>query len=292
MSKNKTPFLLENDIDYRQWREHKLAHYPTRLEQILVDIKDPFNLSSSEITLLQTIYHQTNFALYRTSKWDDNQQIPLHLGKAFGLKDLDLNWLGESNGLTKISVSDDTTKQAYIPYTTRPIKWHTDGYYNSPQQQISGMTLHCVDAAQDGGINGLLDPEILYIHLRDKDPAFINALMQSDAMTIPPRLNEQGEVEREIYQGAVFSISNNGNLHMRYSQRTHNIEWKNTPDLQDALSYINQFFSSGTPYIFHYQLQSGMGILTNNVLHDRSSFTQDPNQPRLLYRGRYLNRLK
>jgi hypothetical protein len=34
-----------------------------------------------------------------------------------------------------------------------------------------------------------------------------------------------------------------------------------------------------------------MGILCNNVLHDRTGFTDDPARPRLLYRARYHDRI-
>ncbi len=39
-------------------------------------------------------------------------------------------------------------------------------------------------------------------------------------------------------------------------------------------------------------LEPGMGLLCNNVLHDRAAFTDDPTHPpRLLYRARYLDRI-
>jgi hypothetical protein len=34
-----------------------------------------------------------------------------------------------------------------------------------------------------------------------------------------------------------------------------------------------------------------MGLVANNVLHDRSAFVDDPAHPRLLYRARYLDRV-
>jgi hypothetical protein len=34
-----------------------------------------------------------------------------------------------------------------------------------------------------------------------------------------------------------------------------------------------------------------MGLLCNNVLHDRSGFTDNPATPRLLYRARYHDRI-
>jgi hypothetical protein len=38
-------------------------------------------------------------------------------------------------------------------------------------------------------------------------------------------------------------------------------------------------------------LAPGMGILCNNVLHDRSGFTDDPRRPRLILRARYHERI-
>jgi hypothetical protein len=34
-----------------------------------------------------------------------------------------------------------------------------------------------------------------------------------------------------------------------------------------------------------------MGIVANNVPHERSAFTDHPQRPRLLYRARYLDRV-
>ena len=39
------------------------------------------------------------------------------------------------------------------------------------------------------------------------------------------------------------------------------------------------------------RLEPGMGMVCNNVLHQRSGFVDDPLSPRLLYRARYLDRI-
>ncbi|MCK7502176.1 MAG: TauD/TfdA family dioxygenase [Comamonadaceae bacterium] len=106
-------------------------------------------------------------------------------------------------------MADQGTRTAYIPYTTRPIKWHTDGYYNPPERQVRGMVLHCVRPAASGGENALMDHEIAYILLRDEDPGHIRALMAPDAMTIPAR-EEEGEVARGDQPGPVFSVDGVG----------------------------------------------------------------------------------
>ena len=39
--------------------------------------------------------------------------------------------------------------------------------------------------------------------------------------------------------------------------------------------------------IFKVRLDAGQGIICNNVLHNRSGFTDDEKQKRLIYRARY-----
>jgi hypothetical protein len=43
--------------------------------------------------------------------------------------------------------------------------------------------------------------------------------------------------------------------------------------------------------MFRLRLVPGMGLVCNNVLHDRAGFVDDPLQRRLLYRARYLDRI-
>jgi alpha-ketoglutarate-dependent taurine dioxygenase len=66
---------------------------------------------------------------------------------------LDGNWLADEDGISQIAVADSTAgdRTAFIPYTNRPIKWHTDGYYHPQSRQIRAMILHCVRAASSGG---------------------------------------------------------------------------------------------------------------------------------------------
>ena len=59
--------------------------------------------------------------------------------------------------------------------------------------------------------------------------------------------------------------------------------------LQEAVAHIEQLLGSVQPWIYRLLLQPGMGIVANNVPHERSAFTDDPARPRLLYRARYLD---
>jgi hypothetical protein len=135
-----------------------------------------------------------------------------------------------------------------------------------------------------------MDHEMAYLMLRDEAPEHIAALMQPDAMLIPERVDEKDGV-RPAQGGPVFSLDAAGYLHMRYTARTRSIAWKQDAATQAALAALERVLAADSPFILRGQLESGMGLLCNNVLHDRAAFSDDPAHPRLLYRARYLDRI-
>jgi len=288
-----TPFDLKQDEEYRRWRDRKLTAYPGELGDLVVEVRDPRNLSAAEHEALLSCCRRANMAIYVSSTGtDDDKEIPAGLGRQFGLERLDHNWLADDDAITSLTQSDRGARPDFIPYTNRPIRWHTDGYYNAPDRQIHGLILHCVHPAARGGENALLDQEILYILLRDEDPALVEALMRPDVMTIPPRMDED-DVVREARTGPVFSMTPSGDLHMRYTARKHSIEWKDDAAVARAVERLEQLLAEESRYVFRGRLESGMGLLSNNVLHDRSGFDDPAGGPqRLLYRARYYDRIR
>ena len=123
----------------------------------------------------------------------------------------------------------------------------------------------------------------------DADPEYVKALSAPDAMTIPANATEGAEF-RPARTGPVFS-SDASHLHMRYTARTRSIEWKQDPAVHAAVEALARLLSADSPYIYRLTLAPGMGILCNNVLHDRSGFVDAPATPRLLYRARYHERI-
>lgn len=287
-------FLDLDDQDaYRHWRDWKLAHAATRLEDLLVELRDPRELSAAEREALVGRCRHNNMALYASRVGDDpDKAIPRRLGAQLGLLRLDHNWLADDDGITSLAVNAAGAHPRYIPYTDRPIHWHTDGYYNPPQRQIHGLLLHCVHPAGSGGGNALLDPELAYIALRDAQPAYIAALMRPDAMAIPAR-EQDGDTPRPESIGPVFSVApDTGALHMRYTARTRSIRWSEDPLVREAAGFLADLLSGDLPYIIRGRLESGMGLVSNNVLHDRAGFRDLPGHPpRLLYRARYYARI-
>lgn len=288
------PFDLADDGAYRRWRDVKLATHPRRVDELIVDVADPFALTPRERDALLDRVARANMAVYRGPPSAVDASLPRALGRQLGLARLDANWLAEEDGISHIAVSDrkdgDGGRGGFIPYTDRPIRWHTDGYYHPAARRIHGMILHCVRPAAEGGVNALLDHEIAYIALRDIDPAHVAALMADDAMTIPAREGDDG-VAREAQSGPVFSLDDAGALHMRYTARTRSIEWRADAATRAAVAALEAVLASDAPQIFRLRLDAGMGIVANNVLHERTAFVDDPARPRLLYRARYLDRV-
>jgi alpha-ketoglutarate-dependent taurine dioxygenase len=233
---------------------------------------------------------KTNMVIYSGNTGDDpDREVVRKLGQQFGLHRLDHNMCADEDAITALQVGEDALHKGFIPYTTRPIAWHTDGYYNPLDRQIRAMVLHCVQPAESGGENQVLDYEIAYIQLRDANPDYIRALSQPDAMTIPANI-AQGKELRPSQSGPVFSVFPDGRLHMRYTARTRSIEWRSDPITQEAVAFLVQTLNEPSPYRFRGQLQSGQGLLCNNILHTRSRFENGERQ-RLLYRARYYDRI-
>jgi len=288
-----SPFDLHDEQAYLAWRKRKLAGVPGSIEALQVVIQDGYQLSRQEMNAVHKALQRTNFAIY-TLKADTGEDKVLirQLGRQFGLERLDDNLCSDEDGISALKVVEKRREGEYIPYSNKRLNWHTDGYYNRPDRQIHGVILHCVQPAAAGGESALMDHEIAYIQLRDENPGYIRALMAADAMTIPPNV-QNGQQVRPEQAGPVFSVAADGHLHMRYSARARNIVWKDDSSTQAAAEFLLNLFQQDSPYIFRHQLKSGQGVLTNNVLHCRSSFEDDAaaGQARLLYRARYFDRI-
>jgi len=285
------PFALDNDAAYAAWRERKLDGYPVDFGELIVEVGDPRRLTAAEFEAVHARCRKTNLAIVAgPAGRDPDKDIPRSLGTRLGLTELDSNRGADDDGVTTLKVVGNDWRGSYIPYTNRPIHWHTDGYYNRPERQIRALLLYCVSPAARGGENALLDHEIAYIHLRDTDPDYIRALMQPEVMTIPPNV-EKGIELRPARSGPVFSVLADGTLHMRYTARTRSIEWSPDHVTQKAVAALNIFLGSSSPYIYRATLQSGQGLICNNILHDRSGFDDDEMHTRQLYRLRYYQRI-
>ena len=69
------------------------------------------------------------------------------------------------------------------------------------------------------------------------------------------------------------------------------IVWKDDAVTQAAVKALADILAN-SEYILTARLRPGMGLICNNVLHTRSGFSDSPGHRRLLYRGRYYDRLR
>lgn len=284
------PFDLDDVASYGRWRAWKLANRPRDLGELVVDVGDAAALSGQERAALLDRIARAGFAIYRSVSLCDDGVLARRIGEQLGLHRLDANWLADEDGVSRITVSARTDGHGgFIPYTDRAIGWHTDGYYHPAARRIRGMVLHCVRPAASGGDSGLLDHELAYIAVRDRSPDLARALMQPDAMTIPARTDESG-VARAAQSGPVFSVDEDGRLHMRYTARTRSIEWKDDEATREAAALLREIMD-GSPDVWRLRLEAGTGVVGHNVLHERRAFADDPARPRLLLRARFLDRV-
>ena len=285
------PFDLDDEAAYARWRDRKWAMRPKDVNDLVVEVQDPYRLRASERQALLDLCQRTNMAVYRTPVLAEDTALPRQLGAQLGLQRLDANWLADADGVSPIAVAQpDAQRSGFIPYTNRAIKWHTDGYYHPPARSIRAMLLHCVRSACSGGDTALMDHELAYIALRQANVQWVRALMAPNAMTIPERLDAHG-VARAAQSGPVFSVDpGSGTLHMRYTARTRSVQWKDDPLTREASAYLLQLLERSDD-VFRLRLSPGMGLVCNNVLHDRSEFVDDPQSPRMLFRARYLDRV-
>ncbi len=285
------PFDLEDDGAYGQWRERKLARSVFATPAPIVEIDEPRALSPAERDALVRGCRDRNMAIYQCARPVDKLALR-RFGLQLGLEHLDHNLCADDDSVSSIESRSGGLQSGFIPYSNRPLNWHTDGYYNSPDQTIRAFVLHCVRPAVRGGTNEFIDPEVVYIRIRDQNPDYIRALMHPSAMSIPA-CRSDGVETRQGRGGPVFAIDPGyGSLHMRYTARTRSIHWREDRLTRDAVTLMVDVLSRSSPYRLRIRLRAGQGIVCNNVLHRRSAFTDNASSGRLLLRARYYERVR
>lgn len=288
-----SPFDLNDDAAYRLWRDARLAAFPRNISELVVPVGNLAQPNADERAAILDLLVRCNMAIYRAPSNFARDEALLRAGlvsflASFGLVSVENQRSAEQDGFVVIEVSQSPTKRGFVPYTTRPLNWHTDGYYNPATAPIRAMLLHCVQAAIRGGENALLDHEIAYIRLRDENPRWIAALMHPEAMTIPAAIEEDGR-ERPPSVGPVFMIDpTDGQLVMRYTARGRNILWRDCADTRAAVSFLNAILTEERePLAFTLRLAPGEGLICNNVLHTRTGFEDGGGPHRRVLRARF-----
>jgi alpha-ketoglutarate-dependent taurine dioxygenase len=276
---------------YQEWRDTKLKSYPQSADELFVEIGGLVDLSDSEKAAIRANCRRSNMSIYKCRDDFVDRAAVCAFAANFGLQQLDHHLCANEDGVSELSVASRGIRTGYVPYSNRSLSWHTDGYYNDPSRQIRAVVLHCANSAASGGENALFDPEIAYIRLRDENPLFITALEHPDCMTIPANSDAQGEI-RPAISGPVFSYDvRSGAIHMRYSARKKNIQWRENEITKAARDFLLEILADDKGPVFHYRLQAGEGLISNNVLHNRTAFEDGTGHKRLIYRARFYDRI-
>ncbi len=287
-----------NTTGYQAWRAAKLAGLtPIVGHTERVEIRNLAWPSDAERIELIGRCAANNSVFYTSNcNPDDADRTRAQLlgfTERLGLKIAETHRSAGTDGIVALQLGAEQSKRGYIPYSKKPMNWHTDGYYNGPDQKIRAMVLHCMRPAADGGWNEFLDPEIAYLRLRDENPDFIDALMHPEAMTIPENREANGKL-RPASVGPVFSVDpTTGGLEMRYTARTRSIEWRDDWKTDKARACLTRLLESEEQFIQRTKLQAGEGILCNNSLHNRTGFDPDltTGSDRLIFRIRFHNKV-
>ena len=266
-------FLSSKSSEFLKWAAQKENNIPKNINEISVEIKDINRATKNEISKIKSTLDKFNSCLYRSNRDLESNSCLLDFAKAVGMKTFDCNNI-EANEISTIS-SIKNEKIQYIPYTNKALNWHTDGYYD--KKPLFSWLLHCINPADDGGENYLLDHELAmreYVLSYDD----IEVLMNKRAITIP---ESQGSNRSEL-STYIFSFDNDyEKLHMRFSMRKENIKMSdNTFAAMSKLTDVIQ--NNCSKYSINYKLSKNEGILSNNILHGRNSFKDDKVQRKLL----------
>lgn len=282
-----SPFLLENEGAYQAWRARKLRYREELTATTVYSLDPESGLPDSMRDQIEKQVVAFNFVVFESTDQLGKSEF-LALNRQFGLQDLDVNLGADEDKVTSLQVvSESDERSQYIPYTSRGMNWHTDGYYNPDGRRISAFALYCVHQSERGGGNFLFDHEMMYLLIRDEAPNLLEALMCDDMMCIPA--NVQGNrVIRAEETGPVFSLQpETCALNMRYTSRPHNIVWKSDRLSATALNRVREILMDGKTMV-EIKLRERQGIVCNNILHGRQAFQNGADMPpRLVYRARY-----
>ncbi|MBF0190166.1 MAG: TauD/TfdA family dioxygenase [Magnetococcales bacterium] len=287
--------FLDHAADYLSWKARKQNGYPSTLADLVVEVRDPWAMTADEINGILSRCAHSNMALFRVTDPDRIQDNPLPAMTAtLGVANLDKNLGADGEGMSALTPGGAAFAPFadYIPYREAAIGWHTDGYYNPVDQPVQTLCLYCQRPAHEGGENEWLDPDLVYIQLRDQHPEALRALTHPEAMTIPARMAADGTIARPERTGPVFSVTPAGHLHMRFTNRTKSIRWRDDDATRQALEILRQILLAPEPRRFRGRLEQGWGAICNNVLHTRAAFADPPGGPRrVLYRARFFDHL-
>ena len=251
-----------------------------------IEIGDPRRLRMSERDALAGRCARFNLALYRFARDRTDPGALSAFASTMGLERRDSTLGADRRGIASVRDTRDPRGPELIPFTSRALNWHTDGYYNAPERMVRAVVMHCAAPAASGGETTLLDPDLVCTALHERDPALVEALAHPRAMTIPEH-EAGGVLIRPARTGPVFSFPDDPpRLCMRYTARTRSIAWRPGADTACAVAALEAAIASLSDRWVRLRFEEGEGVICNNVLHRREAFTDGDGARRLVLRIR------
>ena len=279
-------FNLDAEEDYKKWRDEKLAAYPRSVGELVVELGDMTSITESEKDKIKELVELANMCVYTAGSADLSMDSLLSLGKQLGVVDTDKS--------RRHSNADELTNSGIlnhaIPFTTRHVRWHTDATYYGSDKTIQALFLLCKRPAVEGGSNKVLDNEVMYIQLREKDPDALRVLMNANCFKY--RNPKTGKIDEHL-GGKVFWTNSDGNLCHRFSFRKTDMAWSEDSDVKAARATLEAMMLADSEHVIEGRLETGLGLISNNVLHTREKLvdSEDVAQKRLLFRARFYDRV-
>ena len=269
-----------------RWCDARREAHATSRPGRWIEIGDPYRLRAAERDAVASQCARFNLALYRFAQGGSDPGALSAFASAMGLHRRDPTLGADHRGVASVRVVRHTLGPEMIPFTSRALNWHTDGYYNAPERSVRGVVMHCASPAASGGENALLDPDLVFAAMHGQDPALVEALAHPGTMTIPAH-EADGAVVRPASTGPVFRFLDDPPfLHMRCTMRTRSIRWRSTLDTARAVAALEATIASLAAHHVHVRFEAGEGVICNNVLHRRSAFVDGEDSPRTLLRIR------
>jgi hypothetical protein len=279
-------FDLGSDEDYLKWRDEKLAAYPNNVGELVVELGDMTAMSPAEKTRILETVERANMCVFTAGSAELEMSSLLALGRQLGVTRTDKSARhAQSDELT-----DSGILNRAVPFSTRHCNWHTDATYYGSDKTIQALFLLCKRPALEGGSNKVLDHEMLYLRLRDQDPGALEVLMTRNCFNY--RNPATGEIDRRR-GGKVFWTNADGHLCHRFSFRKTDMAWSEDSDVAAARKALESLISDESAHVIEGRLESGMGLISNNVLHTRERLvdSDDAARKRLLFRARFYDRV-
>ena len=288
---------------YPHWRDQYLQDFESKRQRAATHHRLTLNLDTTAdddaLQALLVAVQQQGFGLYKFADATfpdkdlehgdvedrDLEHAIAQLNARLGLKHSDQGVLSGSDGLSRLEDVQDSGQRRFLPYSNKMMNWHTDGYYNPPDEPVRTFTLHCLSPASSGGTLSLLDPYRLLISVTENAPELIKLLAAAKAMTLPSNKDEFGHSRPDRHVPVLFNYPDH-TPGLRFTMRSRNIHWHSAATAE-AMQRLAEMIEALSDAQTHIRLQRGEGIITRNVLHKRESFTDDKDCKRLMLRGRY-----